>query len=593
MFSGSLALPKNYSSLLIIWLPFLLIWIWAVRYNPLTHIPAYGDALEVVWGANWYADKIRHPQNPLFFANVFYPSGWPTALQANTPIFLLLMGLTSFILPEAAVYNLFLFLSFLVAYAGMLKLARLYVEKPWIALLAALLYTFWGTRWVRLGGQVNLLWLSALLPWLCWVLLSDFNRRRKVLMAALIWTLCIIATLYGVWLGAVIVGVYVLNEPREERLLQVMWIAILTLIFSLPTLLSFGQARQITGSPFYLLEHISGWGASINSLPIPAVRHPWLQTLIQKIYPGPFDESDVANLGFVAVIVALVSLAFVRVKDSRQRFAVLIFIIGMVLALGPFLRWNGQLIKVPFLAPVNRFLWQIGSLLKPEIFYGSMPSDLELAIPLPAWLLYAAVPYFEGSRIAARFAFVGGIGLLLLVAQILGNIKKSWLLALLVILLLFERFPWPVQQGVPMPMATHPAFEWLALQTGGADKALLDLIPAGDRLTLAISAETLFATDLHNKPIASGASSMWPESAWFLIYWLQWQKRPLHHPDLPAILDDYGINWVLVHMKEDQAGQFVTDPNFANLQMVACFDPADGPSAWPYPICVLEVQQTG
>jgi hypothetical protein len=590
MISGSLALFRKYSALLIIWLPFLLIWIWAARYNPLTHIPAYGDTLEVVWGANWYADKIRHLQNPLFFANVFYPVGWPTALQANTPIFLLLMGLTRFILPQAAVYNLFVFLSFLVAYVGMLRLVRLYVEKQWIALLIALLYTFWGTRWVRLGGQVNLLWLSALLPWLCWALLSDINRRRKVLMAALIWTLCIIASLYGVWLGAVIVGVYVLNEPREETLLQAMWITALTLIFSLPTLLLFWQARQITAAPFYLMEHISDWGASINSLPIPAVNHPWLQTLIQQIYPGPFDESGVANLGLVAVIVALVSLAFVRVKDSRQRFAILIFIVGIVLALGPFLRWNGQLIKVPFLAPVNRLLWRIGSLLKPEIFPGSIPSDLESAIPLPAWLLYAAVPYFEGSRIVARFAFVAGIGLLLLVAQIIGKTKNTWLLALLAILLLFERAPWPVQQGVPLPSATHPAFEWLALQEGGADKALLDLVPAGERLTLAISGETLYATGFHNKPTASGVSSMWPEPAWFLIHWLQFHERPLHHPDLPAILDDYGINWVLVHMKEDQARKFVVDPNFAGLQLVDCFDPKDAPSAWPYPICILEVQ---
>jgi hypothetical protein len=98
-------------------------------------------------------------------------------------------------------------------------------------------------------------------------------------------------------------------------------------------------------------------------------------------------------------------------------------------------------------------------------------------------------------------------------------------------LILLERAPWPVQQGVPLPTETHPAFEWLALQTGGPEKAVLDLVPAGDRLTLAISGETLYATDLHNKPTASGVSSMWPESTWFLLYWLPvltLRVRPLH-----------------------------------------------------------------
>ena len=38
--------------------------------------------------------------------------------------------------------------------------------------------------------------------------------------------------------------------------------------------------------------------------------------------------------------------------------------------------------------------------------------------------------------------------------------------------------------------------------------------------------------------------------------------------------------------------EFLADPDLANLQLVACFDPADAPSAWPYPICVLEVQQS-
>ena len=593
MTSGLIALLKKYRLPLITLLPFLGVWIWALRFNPLTHIPAYGDTLEVVWGANWYADSIRQLTNPLFFPKVFYPTGWPTALLAHTPIFLLLMGITRLALPPAAVYNVFVFASFLVAYLGMLRLARLYTDKYGIALLVALLYAFWGMRWVRLAGHLNVLWLSALLPWLGWILMSALNDRRKILFAAICWTFCIISSLYGIWFGAVIMGIYFLSKPRKETFRQVILISALTLLFSLPTLIFFWQARQLTGSPFFDLEHISGWGASLNSLPIPAVHRPWLATFVRKIYPGPLDESSVANLGPLALILALIALVSVRPRGNRHRFAVLLLVGGLLLSLGPVLRWSGQVIQVPLLAPVNRILWGLGAALKPHLFMGDIPTSLEAALPLPAWLLYATVPFFEGSRTVVRFAFIGGIGLLLMVAQVLDKVNVSWLLFLLAILLLLESAPWPRELAVPLPAEPHPAFNWLAEQKGGSNEAVLDLEPTGDRLSLLISGETLYAVDLHNKPTASGVSSMWPESAWFLQNWLLKHQQPLQHAELPLILNSYGINWILLHMKEGQVQQLAHDSFLDDLQLVGCFEAGDAPSPWPYPICILEVQHDG
>ena len=125
--------------------------------------------------------------------------------------------------------------------------------------------------------------------------------------------------------------------------------------------------------------------------------HPWLQTLIGQIYPGPVDESGVANLGIVAVAVALVSLAFVRIKDGRQRFAVLILVVGMVLALGPVLRWSGHAIQVPLLAPVNRLLWQMSGLLKPNIFPARLCrySNSSRAVQEELWLSICLLPFLN------------------------------------------------------------------------------------------------------------------------------------------------------------------------------------------------------
>jgi hypothetical protein len=71
-------------SRLVPWIPFwvLFAWGWRVR-NPFTHIPAYGDVLEVLWGIEWYHRSIliQHT-SPLFTPLVFHPLGWHTGSRS-------------------------------------------------------------------------------------------------------------------------------------------------------------------------------------------------------------------------------------------------------------------------------------------------------------------------------------------------------------------------------------------------------------------------------------------------------------------------------------------------------------------------------
>ena len=90
----------HYLNWLLIWSPFLLLWVWGVHYDPLTDGPGYGDALEVVQGMESYADFLRNGTNPLYNPLVFYPTGWHTATLAHTPALLLLMGLADLWLPQ-------------------------------------------------------------------------------------------------------------------------------------------------------------------------------------------------------------------------------------------------------------------------------------------------------------------------------------------------------------------------------------------------------------------------------------------------------------------------------------------------------------
>ena len=81
---------------LVIWCPFILVWLWGTRYNPWTQVEAYGDLLEVIWGANWYREHLSHFSNPLFAPHIFYPEGWHTAAFYQSAGLLLPLGLLRF-----------------------------------------------------------------------------------------------------------------------------------------------------------------------------------------------------------------------------------------------------------------------------------------------------------------------------------------------------------------------------------------------------------------------------------------------------------------------------------------------------------------
>lgn len=573
---------------LVIWLPFLLVWLWGTRYNPWTQVEAYGDLLEVVWGANWYREHLSHFSNPLFAPHIFYPEGWHTAAYSQAAGLLLPLGLLHFFLPVAAVYNGALLAAFVMAYMGMRRFLGLYILEHWLVILVALLYTFWGLRWGRKPGQLNLLWLSSLLPWLGWVLLREGTGWRKVLWAGVIWGVIVTITLYGLWMGAVLLAAYWLVNPSLVRIKQLAAISAIAGLVSLPGLWIFWRATQMADAPLYRFEEIAYWGASVNTFVLPTLAHPRWQLWVHYFYTGGGSEASSANYGPIATLLALGGLWGLKRTEPTQRLALWLLIIGTVMAAGPVLRWQDTIVQAPIFAPLAHFLWQLGYWLKPQIFSAMMPSHLADAVPLPGWLFYAILPLSEGARVAARFAFIGGLGLYGLVAVGLARVRSAWVRGLLIGLLIFEGLPWP-STGLPFPPMAHPAFAWLAAQPVTAEDAVLDLTMIEQGIDLKISPETLFATTLHHKPIVSGAGSLWPQAVWFLREWLHQQQDPFHAPELGPILQAYSVHWIALHMEDPAVKRYTTDADQPLLKFVRCFEPSGSFTGWPYPICLFEV----
>ncbi len=331
------------------------------------------------------------------------------------------------------------------------------------------------------------------------------------------------------------------------------------------------------------------WGASLNSLPLPSLDHPWLGTLARQIYTGTPFEQGLANLGLLAAVLALAGFWAAR-RNREWRPVQVLAAAAVVLALGLTVKWNNETVMWTWLKPVTTALWGLGHLVKPAFFTGTNPPQpFDGAVPAPGMLLAMFVPFIENARVFARFALVGSIGVSMLAGLALSLVKHRWLQLGLILLLLFEVVPQPLA-AQPFTGISHPAFEWLSQQdlAGGS---VAD-IAAGHPYTpvLYVEGESAWATRLHGKPTVGGASSVWPLHTAFLNNWLASHEHAFWDPKLAPILRYYNIRYLLIYLRGDwERGLLAEARQNDQLRFVDCFDPPAAGGPWPYPICALQV----
>lgn len=595
-------------------LAIFLIWGWH-RLDLLHSVSGYGDILEFTWALSWFDEAIRTGKSLAVYPLAFYPGGWHVATYAEGPLMLLATLPLYRLGGPAFAYNMTVLLTFVVAFAGAYKLARLFLvpfrdaqSTMLPATLAALLISFWGLRWFQNLGHPNFLIGSALLPWMLWALERALQRQSSGLSgsridgrslawlaaAGVLWAVTIAGTVYFVWIGGVALGAWVLGRLLGRSisvrlaLIDLAVPIVVALVLSAPGLIWFWQATTAIQPDFYTADEVNFWGASLNGLPIPSIDHPVLGSLARRIYQGMPFEQGATNLGLLAVLVAIAGWISVR-KDRRWLPATLLAVAGLLLALGLTLKWNNESLQLAVLRPLNQLIWRIGYAIKPEFFVSPAPqAPFADAVPLPGLLLAALVPFFERARVFARYAFVGGIGVYLLAARGVMLPRKLWMSAVLSLLLVFEVLPAPLQP-VPLPTVSHPAFDWLKAQPAAPDQSVVDLI-AGQPYTPVLfnGGETVWATRYHGWPTVSGASSVWPAYTSFLHNWLGTHEHTFWNQDTVPILRFYDVRYLLLHMRSEQE-QAILEEAQSNqeLRLVDCFPAVPGP--WNYPICVLEV----
>ena len=574
-----------------------LIWEWSF-VDLFNFLPSYGDVLEVVWGISWYSKSLfSNEMSPFFTPLVFHPLGWHTATLAHTPFFFTL-GIPFYLIGGGAfAYNSLAVLSLLAAYLGSLKFFNLYLMRS-LSVVGAAVYTFAGVRSACMGGgHLHILWASSLFPWLGWALWRFSHCRnaklswRYSIMGGLIWGIIINFSLYGIFFGAlifIVLGECLLN-PKVIKFILVM-IGIALLMGSI-SIIPYIMGNLVDQPGSFGISHVIHWGASANSLVAPFVFHPlnFFRGLSREIYAGPLDESGVANMGLSTSFLAIVGVIYLLRNKKRDEYGLIVLaLLALLLSLGLFLKWDGEVVKFSIFQRIDLLLWRLGNLLKPDLFQsGTPPVSYNSGVPLPGFLFSVFIPFWESARTVSRYALVGYFSLVALAMYGIRYLPHKIIRYLFIMVWLLESLPPKVGQ-VPMPLVPHPAYQWLEDEPLPAGQGIVDIVFP----TLYNSGETLYATSFHHTPTASGVGSFWPSYTLGLWKYLL-RDEAFRDKETVSLLDSYGIRYIFLHLRgsKERSMWEMMGQNSA-LEREGCFEPVDGQSPWPYPICVAQVQRT-
>ena len=576
-----------------------LLYYWRI-YDITARITGYGDALEYVWAIEWFVEGLKSGAGVrLFIPHVFMPEGWSLGTFANgLGVFVLAVPI-ALVSTSAAALNALVLLFFFIAYWGTYRLVRL-VAGSGVATVMALIYLLWGGRWLRVAGHFHILLGSAILPLILLSLERALKDRHRwwlwIMAAGLLWAIAISFSLYFIWICLFLVAgwLFVAAAHRRVTALRAVAFIILTgviaLLFSAPYFYLYLRARE--GIVGFDIQQVNVYNLSLDWLPALFPHHPIaaLADLALRQTDGAPNEAAFSGFGILLVLLAGLGL----MARSRQKeiwaAALLTAVIGITLALGPTLFWNGQPVSWPALQPMNEAIWDLGHRLKPDIFPGQdAPPAFATAVPLPGLLLSVLVPFFEGARVSARYLLLAAPGVLMLAAMALENQPRRWLVGVVALLLLIEAARYPIL-GQQFPVPPHAAFTWLSDHPVSPGESVFDIYqPFPDMLVPILSGDILWPTTLHHQPIIGGGGSVLPVPFDYLLNWFIQHPNPSAGSELPWLLRGYGVRYLALHYRGEHGAELDSLFQGTNdIIPVDCFDGVPG-SPWKYPICIMEL----
>ncbi|MEJ5345130.1 MAG: hypothetical protein WHS83_09490 [Chloroflexus sp.] len=412
---------------------------------------------------------------------------------------------------------------------------------------------------------------------------NQISDKKISILVGLLWGLMINFSLYSIFIG----GWSALLLGGRRGIKNFIVSAFIALLLGSGTILSYHLSASQNEISNFGYSHLVYWGASLNSFAVPSIFHPieQVRNLSRELYKGPHDESGVANAGIVTFVLVLIGIIAIFRKGEAKKYAYLFLLslVGGVFALGPLLRWDGQIVSNCAFEPITNAIWQVGHALKPKLFEPSPPPGMNCGVPLPGLWLGSFIPFLEGARVSSRYMFVAVLGLIPIAAIGL-SIFRPGLKVLFMALWLLEFLPNPIY-GVPLDNQIHPVYTYVAqnLQT---NEGIIEVTAAG----MHMNGDVLYTSVLSNVPTANGYGSFWPKHTMDL--WLYFLNRPSRwqEEETLSLLRQNRIRYVLAYrigkQEEDLIAMMQQGPE---LQFEGCLDPLPNQSLRKFPICVFEV----
>lgn len=424
--------------------------VWPVVVKP-DRISDYGvDGILINWITNsagkniWeYFGSSKSPMGGIFDGNIFYP--YKNVLAYSDMFFVSGLLTYPFVLlsKNPGVVS---GISMIVGQAScgiiLWKILEQKTGNKWMAVVGALAFLMSQTRWeYQVHLQMWNLQYVMVGTWLvvCWL---EDKRLWKLMMGSVILGVSVWESLLPLYFGlTMIAGLVIIKRKWDRRLV---WGGIIMgLIAFLPL-----KAYWNVGREFGVERSIRE--AAHNSIGIDDV--------FTKFWsPG------------------LLTLTAVAIFRKRSKYLVGMMVLGLVMAMGPALKWKGETVKI-----LRRY-----------------------PVPLPYTVFYYLVPGFKALRTPSRWMVVFGIACGMQIAYGLADSKRGvGIVACLLVailggthLLKYKDLP----SGLDMP----GVYRWLGKQSGSV---VLEL-PQGDEN---VETPRMYFSLWHQKRLVNGFSGFAP-----------------------------------------------------------------------------------
>lgn len=483
-------------------------------------IPAgAGDIWQNYWNFWWWKQCLVQGFNPLHSPLLFFPNGADLVFHTHSPFNQVLAMPVNLLFGEAAAYNFCILFALTLTGFGTYLLVRELTGSAEAGVLAGIVFAYFPQTIEQTLEHLNLFSLQFI-PLALYCLLRWSRSLRFIdalafgacfgLNALCSWhlglKLAIVVTPWMAWLA------WRHRQRWRTFLGGTGAAALLAVLLVLPLLVPI--LTLIADGNGYFLKQAVPRGIDPTYLLTPAYANPLLGQLVTERYLNRAYQASgfVCYLGFIPV--ALAASAVVRAKRKAWPWLVL-FAVGVVLALGADFLWNGT--------------WH-----------------RDVTLPFAA---LREIPFLQNLRVANRFMILAGLGLAVLAGYGWQSLrgKPSWAFPLIAVLILVE-FSW-----LPFPLRKvelSPLLQDVASRPG----AVLDL-PFHQRSR---AVGNMANQTVHGQPIADGYLSSYPPAIDEALQGLPALSQLANLPAPDAVVDvdalrKLGFRTIVVHKDRTQS----------------------------------------